>query len=91
MPSKGTTTQRGYGQDHQKMRARYLALVKSGEATCWRCGSPIKPGQQWDLGHDDHDRRKYRGPEHALKNDCPEGGNRATRGRQRHADTSRAW
>ena len=41
---------------------------------CWRCaenGQPheVDPGC-WDLGHDDHDRSIYRGPE------C-RGGNRA--------------
>lgn len=29
---------------------------------CWRCGTPIDP-TYWHLGHDDHDRSRYRGPE----------------------------
>lgn len=90
MPRKGSTTQRGYGAAHQKMRDRYEPVVRSGRATCWRCGLPIPADSNWDLGHDDHDRRKYRGPEHVS---C----NRATRGRQARtssqtsADTTRDW
>lgn len=93
MPSKGSTNQRGYGNDHQKIRKKLEPAVAAGQATCWRCGLPILPTQQWDLGHDDHDRSVYRGPEHAHTADCPAGGNRATKGRQRKtgADTSRDW
>ncbi len=46
--------------------------------TCARCGLRIEPGQPRDLGHDDVDRRRYVGPEHARSVDCPKGGNRAT-------------
>lgn len=90
MPSKGTTSQRGYGTDHQKIRRNLEPLVASGNATCWRCGEPITPEQQWDLGHDDVDRKHYRGPEHARAADCPAGGNRATKGRH-SSKPSRAW
>lgn len=95
MPSKGNSSQRGYDYRHQVIRERLKPLVLSGNATCWRCGYPIAPDMNWDLGHDDHDRTKYRGPEHANAKDCPAGGNRATKGRnkpkQGGADTSRAW
>jgi len=71
-----TTTQRGYGADHQRLRARLTPDVDAGLVDCWRCGQPIEPGTPWDLGHDDHDRTQYRGPEHALRTGhCP--GNRA--------------
>lgn len=63
-----------YGRDHKALRRRYEPIVKAGEATCWRCRRPIAPGDSWDLGHDDDDRTRYRGPEHAA---C----NRATAGR----------
>ncbi|QLF83884.1 polynucleotide kinase [Gordonia phage Moosehead] len=80
-----TTTQRGYGARHQNMRKRYEASVRAGNATCWRCGQPIKPDGDWDLGHDDNDRSKYMGPEHVT---C----NRGAPRRQTHgADTSRKW
>jgi hypothetical protein len=78
---RGTTAERGYGSVHQAMRRHYAPTVRAGKATCWRCGKPIRPGQQWDVGHDDHDRTITRGPEHARRADCPEHGNRATSGR----------
>ena len=90
MPSRGTSSQRGYGYRHQQIRKRFNYLVQSGQAVCWRCGQPIPAGDDWDLGHDDDDRTKYRGPEHIA---C----NRATSGRrkppdkQRGADTTRTW
>ena len=70
-----TTTQRGYGSAHQAERKRWEPIVKAGRASCWRCTEPITPDADWDLGHDDHDRSKYMGPEHPA---C----NRATAGRQ---------
>ncbi|MEU6208194.1 hypothetical protein ABZ814_31995 [Micromonospora musae] len=70
----GRTTQRGYGWDHQQKRAQWKPRVAAGLVDCWRCGERIPPGTPWDLGHDDHDRRFYRGPEHRA---C----NRATSGR----------
>lgn len=68
------TTRRGYGNSHQKIRAHYKPIVAAGKAVCWRCAHPIHPSEPWDLGHDDHDRTQYRGPEHRR---C----NRATNGR----------
>jgi hypothetical protein len=44
------------------------------QITCWRCGEQINP-HDWALGHDDHDRTRYRGPE------CPPC-NYATAGRR---------
>ncbi|QIG58476.1 HNH endonuclease [Mycobacterium phage Cornie] len=77
MPSHGTTSQRGYNAQHQRERRRWTPIVQAGKATCWRCQQPIHPNQPWDLGHDDHDRSKYKGPEH-IGRECPAGGNRAT-------------
>lgn len=81
MPSKGSTSGRGYGWQHQKLREQYKPLVESGRATCWRCGEPIHPNAKWDLGHDDNDRTITRGPEH-IGRECPAGGNRATASRR---------
>ena len=58
-----TTSERGYGPAHRELRANYQRVVDAGAAECWRCGQPIKPGDAWHLGHDDHDRTKYRGIE----------------------------
>lgn len=52
-----------YGGAHPAIR-RALAPYVPG-SRCWRCGWPILPGQPWDLGHDDDNPARYRGPEHA--------------------------
>ena len=71
-----TTTQRGYGHEHQQLRKQAARHVATGTARCWRCEQLIDPNEAWDLGHDDHNRNVYRGPEHMA---C----NRATRRHQR--------
>lgn len=70
------TTARGYGASHRRLREQWRPIVDAGGVMCWRCGEQIAPGTPWDLGHDDGDRRLYRGPEHA--NQC----NRAAAGRK---------
>ena len=65
---RGSSAQRGYGAAHRKLRSQYEPAVRAGMVTCWRCEQPITPDQSWDLGHDDHDRSRYRGPEHARCN-----------------------
>jgi hypothetical protein len=62
-----STTERGYGSVHQKLRGRWAPKVAAGGVACWRCGKLIAPGAAWDLGHAD-DRSVYRGPEHASCN-----------------------
>lgn len=58
-----STTERGYGSAHQRERAKWKPIVDAGQANCWRCGRWLNPLLPWDLGHDDHDRSRYRGPE----------------------------
>lgn len=61
--ARGTRQQRGYDAAHDKLRADYQRRMDAGEThTCWRCSRPINPNA-WHLGHDDHDRTMYRGPE----------------------------
>lgn len=81
-----TTTERGYGWAHQRIRAATERLVRSGNAICARCGLPIGPTEPWDLGHSDYNRTVYSGPEHRR---C----NRATSGRHRanQLKWSRRW
>lgn len=64
----GKTTEQGYGWEHQQERERWRPDVEAGLVDCWRCGKPIDPCEPWDLGHDDHDRTRYRGPEHRACN-----------------------
>jgi hypothetical protein len=65
-PTK-STTERGYGAEHQKERQRWKAVVDAGRAVCARCHRPILPGQAWDLDHN-WDRTGYLGPSHARCN-----------------------
>lgn len=93
-PNLAKTAARGYGGSHQAKRAAIQRRMDRGETfNCWRCGLPVDPAN-WDLGHDDHDRTKYRGPEHPGR-ECPAGGNRqplARRLAQKPADPEpRPW
>lgn len=60
----GKTTLGGWGWQHQRKRAWWAPRVAAGGVDCARCGEPIIPGEPWDLGHADHDRNQYNGPEH---------------------------
>ncbi len=62
-----STTRRGYGSAHQKLRARWAKQVERGEVACARCRKLIAPGTPWDLDHSD-DRSDYRGPSHRRCN-----------------------
>ena len=71
---RGSRQARGYGVEHERLRAHYQSLMDAGHVfTCWRCGKVVYP-HSWDLGHCDDDRRIWHGPEHP-------GENRATSGR----------
>lgn len=65
MPKPGSTSARGYGADHQRLRKRLLPLAYG--TTCWRCGETMWPWQVLDLGHTE-DRTAYTGIEHASCN-----------------------
>ncbi len=52
---------RGYTNAHVARRRQLEPLVATGQASCSRCGQPIKPGQPWHLDHRD-DRNGYLGP-----------------------------
>lgn len=82
------TTARGYGAEHQRLRAKWAPLVAAGQVNCWRCGQHIPPGAPWDLGHDDDDRTIWHGPEHRA---CNRGANarRVNRARGRRRGEAR--
>lgn len=90
--TKRSTTARGYGTSHQRLRARLARDVAAGRAVCARCGQPIVPGSAWDLGHDDTDpsKKTYRGPEHERCNRSAGArkGNRLRRAGQAVADVT---
>jgi hypothetical protein len=69
-----TTTERGYGADHQRQRKALTPTVDAGQA--W-CTEPIclmddrwiQPGTPWDLAHNrEAGPGQYRGPAHARCN-----------------------
>ena len=63
-----TTTERGYGWQHQQLRAALLAAYSPADL-CWRCRRPLGPDPSLlDLGHEDGDKTRYRGLEHSACN-----------------------
>jgi hypothetical protein len=68
-----TAAQRGYGRRHRELRKQWKPIVAEGRV---ECSAPlclveqgggtrrIAPVAEWDLGHDETDRRKYAGPQH---------------------------
>ncbi|PKY73567.1 hypothetical protein CYJ19_02035 [Winkia neuii] len=79
---RGTTTDRGYGSKHQRLRNKLKAQVEQGKAICPRCNKPIKASEAFDLGHKD-DRRFYNGLEHAHCNRSAGGTNGARQANER--------
>jgi hypothetical protein len=91
VPSAGSTTERGYGAAHQAKRREYQRVVDAGAAECWRCTKEIKPGDEWQLGHDDHDRSKYKGIECVKCNESIGGRNGAAVTNAKRSMTVREW
>ena len=68
-----STTNRGYGSSHQKLRKALAAQIAAGAVfQCARCGRPIRAGDVWELGHADapdaHALGLWSGPEHRRCN-----------------------
>lgn len=73
--ARGTTTARGYGSPHRKLRTE---LIPAAIGTpCHLCGQPIRPGQDVALDHTE-DRTGYRGIVHLTCN-AADGGRRTPR------------
>jgi len=76
--ARPSSSQRGYGPQHQKLRRSWAPRVASGTVRCARgaqclfavdgVAALIAPTEGWDLGHDDLDRSRYTGPEHQRCN-----------------------
>ena len=65
--ARGTREQRGYGQAHRILRAKWARKVATGQVNCARCHKRISPLEAWHLDHTD-DRTGYLGPSHAACN-----------------------
>jgi hypothetical protein len=87
-----STTARGYGYDHQRLRAALLPYAYG--TLCPKCGLTMRPGERLDLGHND-DRTGYTGMEHASCN-RRDGANKTNAQRRGETNTepphtSRSW
>lgn len=67
--ARPNTTSRGYGAQHQALRAQLLDAFQPGQP-CARCGQPIQSKADAQLGHLDDDRTQYRGLEHVRCNEA---------------------
>jgi len=87
----GSTSAKGNGWSHQKLRKRWAPQVAQGVVPCAICGRLIHPGEEWHLDHKP-DRTGYRGPAHAQCN-MADGGRRgaAVVHNRLLPRTSRAW
>lgn len=85
-----STTERGYGTEHQAERERWRPIVETGQASCARCGERIAPDAPWDLGHTD-DRTGYHGPECRSCNRSAGGRNGAAATNASRSMTVREW
>ena len=74
-----------YGWSHRRLRQAWAPRVRSGKVNCARCGTPVYPGEDWDLGHEDGTGRVVAGthPEHAR---CNRATNRGSSGRRVSVD-----
>jgi hypothetical protein len=65
--ARGTTTARGYGTEHARLRAQLVATYHPSDL-CPKCGQPLGPAPSLlDLGHTD-DRQGWTGLEHREHN-----------------------
>jgi hypothetical protein len=65
--ARGTSTQRGFGTEHQRARRTWEPRVATGTVRCCRCRQLIAPGTAWALDHN-ADRTGYLGPAHGRCN-----------------------
>lgn len=66
--ARGTRQQRGYTNQHDRLRKHWAPLVATGNVRCARCDEPIAPDEPWALDHTE-DRTGYLGPSHKVCND----------------------
>jgi len=87
--ARGTSTDRGYGAEHQAERTEWEPRVATGRVVCRRypsgqCVAPspfIAPDEPWHLGHPDAACPAPKAPEHVICNvGAPRRGTRAPEG-----------
>lgn len=83
---------RNYSHQHRLIRQTLAPQVAAGLVDCWRCKERIKPGEKWDLGHDDANRQVTLGAEHERCNRATQTRGRATAAGGRASEwRSRRW
>lgn len=85
---RGTTQQRGYGTEHQRLRKRLLERWRPGDP-CTRCGRAMWDRRYIDLAHTP-DRTAYEGLQHRACN-RGEGASRGNRMRGMVWRHARRW
>jgi hypothetical protein len=89
-----STTERGYGNMHAKLRRQLAPIVARGDAYCMEpvclmVTRHIPAGTPWDLAHN-RETGGYRGPAHQRCNRS-EGAHHLNGFKRRRRWTSRAW
>lgn len=87
MPKPGSTTQRDYGAQHQRLRKALLHTAVG--SPCTRCTEPITSTRDAHLDHND-DRNGYAGWAHARCN-LSAGATKGNRDRGAQLRTSEDW
>jgi hypothetical protein len=62
------TVARGYGANHKRLRQLVGAEGRDRRRLVCPLRPPDRSRRAWDLGHVDHDRSRYAGPEHRRCN-----------------------
>lgn len=74
--TRGSSTERGYGADHQAERREWVPIVATGTVQCRRApfglcvadAPTIAPFDEWHLGHPDAACPAPKAPEHMVCN-----------------------
>ena len=80
--ARGTTTEQGYGWEHQQIKARLLRTTPR-DTTCPRCPLPLFNGEPIDLDHSD---TLAANPQSQADRLCHARCNRAAGGRLAHGN-----
>lgn len=90
MPRPGNSSERGYDQEHRRLREQLRPEVEAGLHRCARCREPIFPGEAWDLDHAEN-RQGYIGPSHRSCNRSAGAQKRNGTGHDTSPPPSRRW